>query len=78
MVSKYYEWLLNMSVECIVQKSRKCACIHTCAHTEKHVLDKKKYQSQLNVVLLIGSHTAASMLTAIYSIFSAMLSNVQR
>lgn len=54
------------------------AHMHACTHMEKRIPDKKKYQSQLNVVLLVGSHTAASILTAIYSIFSAMLSSVQR
>lgn len=58
---------MEMSVKCTIKKRRKRVCAHTCTHihTEKHVLDKEKYQSQLNVVLLIGSHIAASVLTAV-------------
>lgn len=56
-----------MSVKCTIKKRRKrvCAYTRTQIHTEKHILDKEKYQSQLNVGLLIGSHTAASILTAV-------------
>lgn len=69
MVNKWYgtERLLNMSMKCTIKKRRKRVCAHTCTHIhrEKHILNKEKYQSQLNVVLLIGSHIAASILTAV-------------
>lgn len=56
-----------MSVMCTMKKRRKPVRTHTRTHihTEKHIPDKEKYQSQLNVVLLIGSHIAASVLTAV-------------
>lgn len=64
MVNKCYG-----NVSEVHHKKEKKTCVrshmHTYTHTEKHVLDKEKYQSQLNVVLLIGSHIAASVLTAV-------------
>jgi len=59
--------MTNMTVKCTIKKRRKCVRAHarTHIHAEKHILDKEKYQSQLNVILLIGSHIAASALTAV-------------
>lgn len=59
------KWLLIISLKYTIQKRRKCVHTHACIHIEKHILDKEKYQSQLNVVLLVGSHTAANILTAV-------------
>lgn len=61
-----------MSVKCTIKKREEEVCALTHIHTEKRIPDKEKYQSQLNVVLLIGSHIAASVLTAVLFL-SAML-----
>lgn len=46
-------------VKCTIKKRRKRVCSHMCAHThihrEKHILNKEKHQSQLNIVLPMGS-----------------------